>query len=126
MEDKMDGKGMFIPPAKDIDWEKGKDSAERDTLQIYQELASRLALAEKFRGYLQEEREYADFIKRISESFAKNGVDTDLGVDADEIKQKIEQLARAIERVDSSAIDLLREKNMEDLILERGDKAKDA
>jgi hypothetical protein len=126
MEDKMEGRGVFIPPAKDIDFKKGKDSAEQETLEIYQELAGHLALSEKLRERLQGIKEYANLMKKISEDFAKDGVDTELGIDADDIKQKIEQLSMAIERVNSSAIGLLRDKNMEDLILERGDKIKNA
>lgn len=122
----MEGKGVFIPPVKDIDFEKGKDSAEQETLEIYQELAGRLALSEKLRERLQGIKEYADFMKRISESFAKDGVDAELGIDAREIEQEIENLTKAIERVNSAAIKLLRDKNMEDLILERGNKVKNA
>ncbi len=122
----MEGKGIFVPPAKDVDWENGNDSAERETLEIYHELANHLALSRKLKERLQDEKIYADFIKKISKSFAENGVDTELGVSADEINQEIEKLTKVIERVDAAVIKLLREKNLEELILEKGKKAKDA
>ena len=124
--DLMEGKGIFVPPSGEIDIEKGKGSAEKDTLQIYKDVARLLEQSDRFIGLIGEEKRYAEFMKKISDSFVKHGVDTELGADAEEISKKIALLNQLIERASGDAMKILQSKGMSDLILEKGENFKNA